>query len=662
MMSLIFRNDEEREKYFALAKAYFDRNPTATKFSRKEKESKTEHSFIKVGEAYYAMARGEYLGEGAFGKVKVVETIKGLNFAVKIEGGKIKKEPDIEVKVRTILKSIQGQMDREYGKTFKGEVTENKLYTIMNKEEGSELYKVLDSKPGERALSKADKIIVALKCVQSIQRLHNHRIIHGDIKPQNFMINKKGSDIVISSIDFGFSIILKENQKIFLGKPRGTPVYIAPEIAGYLFPNPAYQKGYKERKKWYDKKWKEKAKYSSSEYSCASDVYALGVMFKKDLELHPLCYKGMLQKEPKDRAKLDKVTKGLLQQLTKVNISYLSKFNVQKQFKITLDKLGLKIDSSDEKPFLKEHMWYLTKLVTDTGLKLKDQSKKGKAQDDLKCIAELKGKMLLTQRLLNANPDIKNTEMQILAEVMDNLCTELDLRYKAFQNGRNILDDDKCLENLEDENAIIDKFKEVGVKNIGKLKGIDAVSYLQQFNMEERFNRTLKKLGLKNGSPKKQLGLTGHLNYLDSFVIKAIRDMQAEPNRRAGDSTVEQDLKHIAKLKTKLLIANEQLTGIKGLNKNSEAEVLSVTINDFCNDLDLMYQKVSNARNILDCGLVAYIKAPTTEEKKIENKFKEVEKLALIKFRKIPIKVQQEKVKAIKDIKKRKFKPGPSKA
>ncbi|HRE31343.1 MAG TPA: hypothetical protein PLD88_05150, partial [Candidatus Berkiella sp.] len=54
-----------------------------------------------------------------------------------------------------------------------------------------------------------------------------------------------------------------------------------------------------------------------AEYSTASDVYALGVMLKADLQLSPKIYERMLQQNPGDRTSLSEVMQALTAQLAK---------------------------------------------------------------------------------------------------------------------------------------------------------------------------------------------------------------------------------------------------------------------------------------------------------------------------------------------------------
>ena len=65
-------------------------------------------------------------------------------------------------------------------------------------------------------------------CLEGIQCLHRNNIIHRDLKPQNIMINE--DDFSAKIIDFGLSLILKENMNKKLFKRCGTMGFMAHEV------------------------------------------------------------------------------------------------------------------------------------------------------------------------------------------------------------------------------------------------------------------------------------------------------------------------------------------------------------------------------------------------------------------------------------------------
>lgn len=125
---------------------------------------------------------------------------------------------------------------------------------------------------------------IALATATALQDLHSKNILHRDIKPENFelpanFMKENGEAAKVSlKTDPKIALQLAPNQsgEAGLGVVGGTLGYIAPEIAieGKTSRNPMVKE-----------KDKVIFKNIGGKYSRASDIYALGVMFKKDLKL-----------------------------------------------------------------------------------------------------------------------------------------------------------------------------------------------------------------------------------------------------------------------------------------------------------------------------------------------------------------------------------------
>ena len=196
-----------KEQEWKAAEDFFKEHEEAVKFKERNKAA---HSFIRVGGEIFAIATkqfaaGHLLGEGSFGKVRMVQSKNGDNFAVKIEGRGIRGEHDPETKIMTTLNYLKGEAVRDValGKLFKNEDIFQKLYTVTQLREGVELQKELYSdfnRKEKKILQPEAKLSIALNACKAVQVLHTHNIIHADIKPANFMANRKGEDILIESI------------------------------------------------------------------------------------------------------------------------------------------------------------------------------------------------------------------------------------------------------------------------------------------------------------------------------------------------------------------------------------------------------------------------------------------------------------------------------
>lgn len=285
------KNWKITEQEWVAAEAYLKNQPNGTKFDRKE--SNLRMSFIKIDEEIYALSNKQFfdpLGEGAFGKVKLIEAKNGERYAVKIEGRDIRGDNDAEIMIGKMVGLVKTETVRKLGQSrqFKGKLTDQRLYTLMQLKKGENLQSNLD----KSNLSDVQKLLIALKALESIQKLHDLGIIHADIKPENFMINKEGKQIVLESIDFGFSMLKEKGLEFVLASGKGTLAYSAPEI--YENENLAC-------------------------YSTASDTFALGHMLEVDLDLwldlEPDLCTDMQHKNPLERPTLIKAMQSLVQEL-----------------------------------------------------------------------------------------------------------------------------------------------------------------------------------------------------------------------------------------------------------------------------------------------------------------------------------------------------------
>lgn len=274
---------------WAVAEEFFRLNEQATKLKKTSKDH--GFSFIKVEGNIYAMANGTHLGEGGFAIVKMVENNHGENFAVKIEGKGIDRRTLKEIDVMKQLGKHIGILERPLGKikqfwkptSGKSLLTDKKIYKIVRLEQGKDLFDLLHRNPGT-PLTVIQKLIIAIRGCQVLQEIHRQGVIHADIKPDNMLVTVNGNQIALTILDFGFSILLPEGQVTIRDELKGTPGFIAPEI--YNSENPRLSKG---------------------EYSCASDVYALGMMLKNHFRFTENIYGPMIVADPTLRITLQEM-------------------------------------------------------------------------------------------------------------------------------------------------------------------------------------------------------------------------------------------------------------------------------------------------------------------------------------------------------------------
>ncbi len=113
----------------------------------------------------------------------------------------------------------QGQVDGDGGAS----------YLAMEYLQGEELHSDILANPLE------DIIDVMVQLSRALAFLHTHRIIHGDLKPQNIVVSQR-QPLHLKLIDFGLATVASETSGNQL---RGTVPYIAPEQLRGEKPGPA---------------------------------------------------------------------------------------------------------------------------------------------------------------------------------------------------------------------------------------------------------------------------------------------------------------------------------------------------------------------------------------------------------------------------------------
>ncbi|MBS0290364.1 MAG: protein kinase family protein [Proteobacteria bacterium] len=240
-------NDDE----WTPAKKYFEANPDA---KRLKKQNKNLHSFIKVKDKLIALANKNVegiLGTGGYGVVRLGQDKDGNKYAVKVEGAKKVNEELNEYKIMTLLNYYHGTMQRmlPVPKEHLNKLTNVKTYTLMELQEGIGLNKI-------KSLNYNQKLICAIACCKAVKTLHSKKIIHADIKSDNFVARIEKNNIKIKAIDFGISMILPKGKNFIIDHYKGTKDFMAPEVR------------------------------ADHKFSFSSDIYALGVMFEKQLGLY----------------------------------------------------------------------------------------------------------------------------------------------------------------------------------------------------------------------------------------------------------------------------------------------------------------------------------------------------------------------------------------
>jgi serine/threonine protein kinase len=108
---------------------------------------------------------------------------------------------------------------------------ESNLYIIREFIEGADLNSYKNDRTIFSLVKSEGKKKVVLKILDAFIRLHEHKIIHGDVKPSNMMLTNVNGELKIRIIDFGLAIPFDH----FLKREKENPlpfslIYASPEL------------------------------------------------------------------------------------------------------------------------------------------------------------------------------------------------------------------------------------------------------------------------------------------------------------------------------------------------------------------------------------------------------------------------------------------------
>ena len=167
---------------------------------------------------------GRLLGKGAFGKVNLsLHTLTGRLVAIKsINKSKIITERQkSKIQIETSIMKTLSSSDYIV-KFFETYETQKHICIVMEYICAGDLLSYIRKR---NKLNEQTAKYIYKQIILGIQYIHNHNIIHRDIKLDNILIDL---DNKIKICDFGVSKRINNNDKIY--EQCGTPTYIAPEI------------------------------------------------------------------------------------------------------------------------------------------------------------------------------------------------------------------------------------------------------------------------------------------------------------------------------------------------------------------------------------------------------------------------------------------------
>ena len=166
----------------------------------------------------------EIIGQGTYGKVKLATHIQtNEKVAIKfIDKHKLTHDGDNE-RILNEIKIMTSLNHPNILKAFEVFEDEKNYYIVMERPSKGDLFNYICSK-GRLSMDEASFIYYQI--VNAIQYLHEHKIVHRDMKPENIMLTK---DMIVKIGDFGLSKYFK-STKVKMQTNCGSPCYSAPEV------------------------------------------------------------------------------------------------------------------------------------------------------------------------------------------------------------------------------------------------------------------------------------------------------------------------------------------------------------------------------------------------------------------------------------------------
>ncbi|OZJ04910.1 hypothetical protein BZG36_02517 [Bifiguratus adelaidae] len=180
-------------------------------------------------DAYYDKTRGQvyrrtrFLGEGGFARVYEVTDSNNRRFAAKVvQKGTLKREKNRK-KLLSEIKIHQSMIHKRVVKYHAAFEDTRSVYLILEVCENKTLMDLIKKR---ECLTEPEVRFYMLQILEACQYMHQHRVIHRDLKLGNLFLDQ---DMNIKVGDFGLAaVIVKDGER--KKTICGTPNYMAPEI------------------------------------------------------------------------------------------------------------------------------------------------------------------------------------------------------------------------------------------------------------------------------------------------------------------------------------------------------------------------------------------------------------------------------------------------
>lgn len=167
------------------------------------------------------------IAEGGMGAVfEAVDEKKGRAVALKLLHSELTSDRDVRRRFQREASLLEALDHPSVVNVLDVGTSEDEmLYTVMELLDGETLLELLAR---DGPLTAKDTLPIVEGIAAGLEAVHDHGVIHGDLKPANVFIEIAGANVKL--LDFGLSKVLGLERLTRTGELIGTPAYMAPEL------------------------------------------------------------------------------------------------------------------------------------------------------------------------------------------------------------------------------------------------------------------------------------------------------------------------------------------------------------------------------------------------------------------------------------------------